>query len=127
MSDPSPGRVSFDSRPLAPRGSLDIRSSPRPSVVAKDAQQPVEEDKFEEIKLNDDARPTKKRSIFYRFGTDHSTDAAAAALPPPSGGVSLRNGFFGRKDAAPHDNVVGNELRRIDNNAKKEDTGIMSK
>ena len=113
MSDPSPGRVSFDSRPLAPRGSLDIRSSPRPSIVAKDVKQAVEEDKFEDIKLNDDVRPIKKRSIFYRFGTDRSADAAAGL--PPSGGVSLRNGLFGRKDAGPHDNIVGNELRRIDN------------
>jgi len=104
--DPSPGRVSFDSRPLVPRTSLDIRS-PRLPIVAKNVE-PVEEDKFEEIKLNDDARP-KKRSIFSRFGTDHSS--SDAALAPASHGV--RNGLFGRKEV-PQEAVLESELRKID-------------
>jgi hypothetical protein len=79
-------------------------------VAVKNVQL-VEEDKFEDIKLNDDGRP-KKRNLFYRFGVDHSSDAAA------SGGGG-RNGLFGRKDV-PHEIIVENELRRIDN-AKKED------
>ncbi|PUU81045.1 hypothetical protein B9Z19DRAFT_972910 [Tuber borchii] len=103
--DPSPGRVSFDSRPLVPRTSLDVRS-PRLPIVAKNVE-PVEEDKFEEIKLNDDARP-KKRSIFSRFGTDHSPDAT---LAPASHGV--RNGLFGKKEV-PQGAVLESELKKID-------------
>jgi len=104
--DPSPGRVSFDSRPLVPRTSLDVRS-PRLPIVAKNVE-PVEEDKFEEIKLNDDARP-KKRSIFSRFGTDHSS--SDAALAPASHGV--RNGLFGKKEV-PQEAVLESELKKID-------------
>ncbi|PWW76021.1 hypothetical protein C7212DRAFT_280173 [Tuber magnatum] len=104
--DTSPGRVSFDSRPLAPRTSLDIRS-PRLPIVAKNVE-PVEEDKFEDIKLNDDARP-KRRSIFSRFGTDHSSPDAA--LAPTSHGV--RNGLFGRKEV-PQQTVLESELKKLD-------------
>jgi len=104
--DPSPGRVSFDSRPLVPRTSLDVRS-PRLPIVAKNVE-PVEEDKFEEIKLNDDARP-KKRSIFSRFGTDHSS--SDATLAPASHGV--RNGLFGKKEV-PQEAVLESELKKID-------------
>ncbi|CUS08343.1 unnamed protein product [Tuber aestivum] len=104
--DPPPGRVSFDSRPLAPRTSLDVRS-PRLPIVAKNVE-PVEEDKFEDIKLNDDARP-KKRSIFSRFGADHSSPDAV----PASTSHGVRNGLFGKKEV-PQETVIESELKKID-------------
>lgn len=70
------------------------------------------EDAFEDVRLNDDARP-KKRSIFARFGADHTAPSDTA---PASSGA--RNGFFGKKDV-PHETVLESELAPISNGVKK--------
>lgn len=58
--------------------------------------QPTEEEKFEDVGLNDEAKqPPKKKSIFARFG-DNSENPAATDHPRPS---SSHRGFHlpGRK------------------------------
>ena len=101
-------RASFDVRPShfnldpRPRASLDSRSRRFPPTV-KD----VEEDSdFEEVKLNDDPRP--KRSIFHRFGGDHSSGSTGHS-------VLGRTGLFTRKEQTSGvAHVNGSELAPID-------------
>lgn len=72
------------------------------------------EDAFEDVRL-DDARP-KKRGIFARFGTDHTSPSDVA--PAASGIVGSRNGFFGKKDV-PQETTLESELGPISNGVKK--------
>lgn len=74
------------------------------------------EDAFEDVKLNDDARP-KKRSIFSRFGTDHTSSNDASVTS--AGIMSTRSGLFGKKDV-PHETVLESELKPISNGVKGE-------
>lgn len=72
------------------------------------------EEAFEDVKLNDDARP-KKRGIFARFGTDHTSPSD---VPASSGIMGGRNVFFGKKDV-PQETVLESELGPISNGVKK--------
>lgn len=105
--DVRPTRASLDVRPsrlsldVRPRASLDSRS-PRFPPTVKDVEEPKDSD-FEEVKLNDDPRP--KRSIFHRFGGDHSSGTS----------VLGKTGLFARKDPASGSaNSHGSELAPID-------------
>lgn len=73
------------------------------------------EDAFEDVRLNDDARP-KKRSIFSRFGADHTSPSDVT--PASSGIMGTRNGLFGKKDV-PQETVLESELGPISNGVKK--------
>lgn len=79
----------------------------------KNFEDPSEE-AFEDVKLNDDARP-KKRSIFARFGTDHTSPSD---VPTSSGIMGGKNGLFGKKDV-PQETVLESELGPISNGVKK--------
>lgn len=73
------------------------------------------EDAFEDVRLNDDARP-KKRSIFSRFGTDHTS--SSDVTPASSGIMSTRSSLFGKKEV-PQETVLESELKSISNGVKR--------
>lgn len=141
VSDIAPGRTSFDSRT---RTSLDVRPNTRTSLDVRPSrasldvqpsrlsldQRPMRrgpnfsknledpsEDTFEEVKLTDDARP-KKRSIFSRFGVDHTSPSSDASTTS-SGIMGTRNGLFGKKDV-PQETVLESELKPISNGVRSE-------
>jgi len=101
----TPARQSLDSRRI-----LHSQSS-RPSFQGRHIDRPhasVEEG-FEEVGLNDEAKPIKKRGLFSRFGdSDPNAPVAPDAKPAPSHHSFLQ--FTGRKRGQ---SGQGAELRSI--------------
>ncbi|KAI4208992.1 MAG: hypothetical protein LQ351_008034 [Letrouitia transgressa] len=87
--------------PTTPRQSLDSRMArpPRSSIKNLERPQPTDEEDFEDIGLNDDARhqPPKKRSIFARFGDNSEASSSPSGDNPRP--TSSHKGFHfpGRK------------------------------
>ncbi|KAL8982465.1 MAG: hypothetical protein Q9205_003033 [Flavoplaca limonia] len=98
--------------PLTPRQSLDARMTrpPRSSIKDLPRPQPTDEEAFEDVVLNDEAKqPPKRKSIFARFG-DNSEIALSGDTSRPS---SSHRGFHlpGRKRGQ---SGQGAELGNID-------------
>ncbi|KAL9631310.1 MAG: hypothetical protein Q9204_004290, partial [Flavoplaca sp. TL-2023a] len=99
--------------PLTPRQSLDARMTrpPRSSIKDLPRPQPTDEEAFEDVVLNDEAKqpPPKRKSIFARFG-DNSEIAPSGDTSRPS---SSHRGFHlpGRKRGQ---SGQGAELGNID-------------
>ena len=68
----------------------------------------VTEEGFEDVGLNDEPKPVKKRGLFARFGDSNSTDAAQEERP--TSGHHHFN-FTGRKRAQ---SGQGSELKSMD-------------
>ncbi|KAL9607573.1 MAG: hypothetical protein Q9167_007525 [Letrouitia subvulpina] len=87
--------------PTTPRQSLDSRMArpPRSSIKNLERPQPTDEEDFEDIGLNDDAKhqPLKKKSLFARFGDNSEASASSSSENPRP--VSSHKGFHfpGRK------------------------------
>ncbi|KAL8715263.1 MAG: hypothetical protein Q9220_001221 [cf. Caloplaca sp. 1 TL-2023] len=112
-----------------PRQSLDLRTSkpPRSSIKNLERPQPTDEEAFEDVGLNDEAKqqPPKKKGIFARFGDNSDT------IPPNDGSrpTSSHRGFHlpGRKRGQ---SGQGAELGNIDRTAapavkEPEDDGVV--
>ncbi|KAF2088787.1 hypothetical protein K490DRAFT_72495 [Saccharata proteae CBS 121410] len=95
----SRGRASMDCRPRQsldsrqarlPRSSLNERRLDRPAI-------PVEDSGFEDVGLNDEPKPQKKKGIFSRFGD--SADPPASSSPTDGSRPNSHHGFLfpGRK------------------------------
>ncbi|KAI5800093.1 hypothetical protein EDC01DRAFT_648878 [Geopyxis carbonaria] len=115
VTDKMPGRASMEARPLVrssldvrpSRMSLDVRPAGRMSLDSRSPRIPpvkdVEENEFEDVKLNDDPRPSRLNNIFHRFGDHGSKDQA---------GPTIRNSIFSRKGHTT-ESIHESELKSI--------------
>ena len=107
-------RKSLDTRrSLDTRGSLDSKYARpgRPSKSDFERPEPTDEETFEDVGLNDEAKQiSKKKSIFARFGDNSEPQPAAGDAPRPT---SSHRGFHipGRKRGQ---SGQGAELGNID-------------
>ncbi|KAH7130588.1 hypothetical protein B0J11DRAFT_255327 [Dendryphion nanum] len=117
--DPLP-RQSLDARrSLDTRHSLDVRRSRAPGRSSLQQERrtgttneaTAEEAGFEDVGLNDEPKPVKKRGIFARFGDNSNSDAATKEEERPSSSHHHFN-FTGRKRAQ---SGQGSELKSMGN------------
>ncbi|KAF2120446.1 hypothetical protein BDV96DRAFT_609683 [Lophiotrema nucula] len=107
-------RQSLDARrSMDTRRSLDVRRSrapPRSSLHERRAEQNIDgstaEEGFEDVGLNDEPKPAKKRGLFARFGEDKTAEGEER---PPSSHHHF--GFTGRKRA--QSNGQGAEMKSM--------------
>ncbi|KAL8948143.1 MAG: hypothetical protein Q9222_005642 [Ikaeria aurantiellina] len=129
LADDISARSPVPPESTTPRQSLDLRTSkpPRSSIKNLERPQPTDEEAFEDVGLNDEAKqqPPKKKSIFARFGDN------SESVPPSDGSrpTSSHRGFHlpGRKRGQ---SGQGAELGTIDRTTapavkEPEDDGVV--
>lgn len=104
------------------RRSLDVRRSRAPPRSSLQEHRPptsneppaVAEEGFEEVGLNDEPKPAKKKSIFARF-SENSHPESAATEERPASSSHLHFNFPGRKRA--QSGSQGSELKSMPKNS----------
>ncbi|KAF1953369.1 hypothetical protein CC80DRAFT_518239 [Byssothecium circinans] len=114
--DPYP-RQSLDARrSLEAKRSLDVRRSRAPPRSSLQERRPhtaevTAEEGFEDVGLNDEPKPQKKRGIFARFGDNNDAEVKDERERPPPGHHHF--GFTGRKRA--QSSSQGSEMKSMAN------------